>query len=527
MRDKFRECGSGGIIQKTGFAALVCVLAFTQSSQGAVQEQGLTLEQIKRNNTIVTPADKERISLDLKGVEINELFNMLSVKAGITIIATPEVKGRVTVFMDNLTIDEALDVIVTTQNLAYERKGSLVKVMTTAEYEKAYGKKFDERKEARTIKLAYAKPSNIVNVINSLKSDIGKIIVDESSGTLLIIDSPQAIVLMEAAIKELDQPLETAVFDINYAKTQDIKAYLADLITPGLGQVIIDERSRKAIVSDLSKRIDKIKKLMKELDEESRQVLISADIVELTLSDKFSRGINWEGLFANKQLHNLDLAGSFQLANLTAAQKVSVGTLATDNYTAVLNLLEEYGKTRIISQPRIVAVNNEQAKIMVGTRDAYVTQTLSQAQTSTVTSENIQFIDVGVKLNVTPTINKDGFITMKIKPEVSSVQSVLETKLGSQIPIVQTSEAESVVKVKDGAMIMIAGLIKNESDNKIVGTPFLSRIPFIGALFSNRVKDNPKTQLIVFITPRIIRGDVSEKPESLSETTENAKKPKK
>ena len=140
---------------------------------------------------VSTSSDK--ISLDLKGVDINELFKMLSAKSGVTIITTPEVKGRVTVFMDNLSFSDALDVIITMQELAYERKANVVKVMTAVEYEKAYGKKFGEHKETRTFKLAYAKPANVLNVINSLKSDLGKIISDDSTGTVIIIDTPQSL----------------------------------------------------------------------------------------------------------------------------------------------------------------------------------------------------------------------------------------------------------------------------------------------------------------------------------------------
>jgi general secretion pathway protein D len=152
-------------------------------------------------------------------------------------------------------------------------------------------------------------------------------------------------------------------------------------------------------------------------------------------------------------------------------------------------------------------VDNEEAKIMVGKRDVYVSQTLSQAQTTTVTSESVQFVDVGVKLNVVPNISSDGFIIMKIKPEVSTVDSVLTTYLQSQIPIISTSEAETVVKVKDGTMIMIAGLMKEENIDDIKGWPYLSKVKALGAAFGNRSTQKKNTELIIFITPHIITGE--------------------
>lgn len=462
------------------------------------------------NNISLDLKGKEKITLDLKGVDFSELIKMLSVKSGLTIIATPAVQGRVSVFLNNLSFDDALEVILTLQNLACERVGNLIKIMTAAEYEQLFGKNFSEKKKVKTIKLTYAKPANISNVLSSLKSDIGKILLDESSGTLILIDSPPALALMESAIKELDAPLETAVFDINYANPADIKTYITDLITPGVGQLIIDQRSNKAIVSDLPQRLAKIKKLMTEFDETSRQVLITGEIIQVTLTDKFQRGIDWEHILRDSKLHGLDFVGKFPLtpAPTTNFGKISVGTLDSDDYNAIITLMQDYGKVDILSRPQVVAMNKEEARILVGAREAYVTQQQSQAQASTVTSETVEFIDVGVKLKVVPTINKDGFITMKIKPEISSVRETFKTAAGSQIPIVETSETETVVKVKDGAMVMIGGLIKKEHRDSTSGLPVISKIPFLGYFFGNRVKEERRTELVIFLRPKLISGDL-------------------
>jgi len=451
-----------------------------------------------------------RITLDLKGVDINELFKMLSEKSGMTIITTPQVKGRLSVFMDNLSIADALDVVATMQSLGYEIKGKVVKVMTAAEYEKSYGKKFGELKETRTIKLNYAKPANVMAVINTLKSDVGKIISDDATGTIIITDAPHAVSVIEETIKQLDQPLENMVFDVNYARFADIKTYLNDLITPGVGQVLVDERSGKVVVTDLPRRISRIKKLMEEFDEQSRQVLITGEIVEITFNDEYQSGISWEGIFKDAGKQRLDLVGNFPVSSaLSSYGKIDVGVLTSDNYNAVIKMLEQYGSTKTISRPRIVAVNKEEAKLLVGTREAYVTSSQSQAETTTVTSESIQFIDVGVKLSVVPSIGSDGFITMKIKPEISSVASVLTTSAGSQVPIVNTSQSETVVKIKDGSTLVITGLMKNEDSSTVNGMPKLARAPIIGPLFGFRSKDKEKTELVIFITPTIITGDSS------------------
>jgi MSHA biogenesis protein MshL len=300
------------------------------------------------------------------------------------------------------------------------------------------------------------------------------------------------------------------VFDLNYADPDDVKEQVSTILTPGAGKIIVDKRSSKIIISDLSSKIEKIKKLVKSIDEESRQVFIEADIIQITLNDEFQQGIDWEKFFNVKNVDGLDFIGKFSFSSSESTyQKVTMGTVERDRYTSTLQFLQTYGDIKILSRPRLAVLNNQEAKILVGSREAYVTQTLSQAEATTVTSESVEFVDVGVKLNVVPTINKDGFITIKIKPEVSSVRETLETSLGSVIPIVETSESETVVKVKDGTVIMIAGLMKEEKRNETSGIPVLSKLPFIGGLFGKRDISKKNTEIIVFLTPHLMRGDTT------------------
>ncbi len=464
-----------------------------------------------QENQAIEESPKDKISLDLKNVDIVELLRIVSLKTGRTIVPSKDVSGRITIYLSRVAFDDVLDIVLVTQGLALNKKDNVYYVMSEAEYKKMYGRDYIDQRKIETVKLSYAKPSIIFNALGQLKSDVGKIVVDEASGTVILIDIPEKLELLQKTIKELDQPLTTAIYDLNYVKPADAKAQLNAAITPGTGEVIIDERSGKAIISDLPRKIDKLGMLVREIDEESRQVYIEADIVELTLDDKFQRGIDWQKLYTSAAMDGLAFAGYFpaaySLVTNAVTQKISVGTLATDHYRAILNFLNTYGTTNIVSQPRIAVVNNEEANIMVGTREAYITQTQSQATSTTVTSETVEFIDVGVKLKVVPKISADGFITMKLKPEVSSVKETITTNLGSRIPIVQTSQSETVVKIKDGMMIMIAGMTKLEKTDSISGWPGLSKIPLLGVLFSNRVKQTKRTEVIIFLTPRLSRGD--------------------
>jgi len=454
----------------------------------------------------VTPSLDQVLSLDVKGVEVKEFLRILSLKSGYTIVPSRNIAARITLLVSEVTLKDILDVSAVAYDLAYEVEDDIITVLSAAEYEALYGHVFNEKRKFKSVKLQFADPASVVAVLNELKSDIGKVILDKDSGTLLLVDVPSKLTIMQQAIEEVDQALTTIIYDLNYMESITLKDHLATLLTPGVGRVIIDERNNKAIVYDLPERIAKIAKLLPVFDEKSREVAIEATILQLTPTARVQTGIQWEKVFANHD--DLRLTGTFPVSpTLSSSGAISMGTLSDDRYTAVLEFLREYGNAKVLSSPRIVVLNNQEAKILVGTREVYVTQSLSQAKT-TVTSESIEFIDVGVKLSVTPTINNEGFITMKIKPEVSSVRAEpFTTPSGTEVPIVDTSEAETVVKVKDGTMIMIAGLTKEEKSDATSGIPVLSQLPVVGALFGTRDKEHDIAQILVFITPRIIEGD--------------------
>ncbi len=455
----------------------------------------------------------ELISLDLRGVDIQELFRMLSLKTGLNIVPTKSVTGRVDLFINNITINDVLEIVLISNDLAKEQSGDIIRIMTVSEYQVLYGKKYNERRKIETLKLTYAKPKDVVAALESLRSDIGKIVTDEASGTLIFIDIPDKIEAMKKMVTELDRPAITEIFELNYAKAEDIEPKISKILTSGAQSLQIDKRTNKIMITELPQKMEEIKKILKEFDEPSKQVMIETDIWEMTLTNAFERGIDWEKIFSS--IKDLDFKGTFPMT-LTSGHEVSFGTVSRDSYNMVIQFLNSYGRIEILSRPRLAVVNNQEAKIMVGSKEVYVTATLSQVEGSSTTAESVNFVDVGMKLNVVPSIGNDGFITLKIKPEVSSTgQPYIYTSssgVTNTIPVVSTSEIETTVKIKDGSTLMIAGLIKEKRQEDIVGIPILSKIPIINWFFSSYSKkaDPLKKELIICITPRIITGETQD-----------------
>jgi type II secretory pathway component GspD/PulD (secretin) len=478
-------------------------------------------KQEKPEIKISASSRPNKISLDLKGVDIIDVLKMLSARSNLNIVAGRNVRGRVTLFLKDVDVWEAFEIILAANNLAYIKEGEIINVMTERDYEQIYGEKYYTKKELRVYKLEYAKVTDVSKALNQAKSKIGKVITDEGSNTIVLIDSPQAISKIERMIAEMDMPIETKIFSLDYAKAEDIKTKVSEILTKNVGTIQVDERTNKVVITDLSENMPEIANIIGEMDEKHKEVLIEAKIVEISLTDQYQYGIDWTAIFrkfGDEGIRiNLDnITGDVFTGGATGAA-LTLTSFTSNYFDAAIEILEGVGHTNVISSPRITVLNNEEAKVLVGTNQPYIEQTFVSSESGTDrTDETIKWIDVGVELTVTPTINKDGFVTMKIKPKISSVTDTLEASeddARTAIPVVSTSESETTVMVQDGTTIVIAGLIEDREQEAEQKVPFLGDIPLLGNLFKRKsvgsvgTTDLPeKKELVVFLTPYIIHG---------------------
>lgn len=469
------------------------------------------------------------ISLDLRGMEIIDTLKFLAKQGDLNIVATKNVKGRVTLFLKSVAIKDMIDIILLTNNLAMSVDNNVITIMTEPEYEGLYGEKYMDKRGVKVVAVKYADPKKMGTILNNMKSKIGKVIVDPDTATAILMDTPKKIKEMEDAINMVDIPTVkriiptvTKVFELNYAEAGDIKGELEKTLEENVGSVKSDERTNTLVITALPHNMEKVERLIEAFDIQTKSVFIDAQILELTLNDNYYYGIDWSKLF--KGVDGLTLDGVYPFTSTSSSyMKLTLGELASDNYEATINLLKDVGKIKIVSSPQIYVNNNEEAKFMVGTREAYVTTTVSTGEVTTTTSESVEFIEVGVNLYVTPVINKEGYVRLHIKPEVSSVRDWLETSEGNKIPIVETSNVETDVLVKDGRTIILAGLIKETEEESESKTPLLGDIPFLGNAFRNVKKEKERKELVILLTPRVVAGGV-EKFKKEQETAEGDNK---
>lgn len=398
------------------------------------------------------PEAPTRLSLDINGMELVDALKMFGDKVGENLVIDKNVSGRVTVFLKDVASDKALDMILASNGCVSVREEGITRVMTAENYEKSFG----------------VRPDDPVH-----------------SGRVT---------------------LRTKVFSLNYAAAQNVAAALRDTLSPNVGSLQIDTRLNKLIITDTSEGIDKAGQMICAMDDRTREVVIDAKIVQVHLGDETSLGINWEYVL-NKKVDVREMFGSMVTHT---GQVWTIGRLDPQDpgdYKAVIDALQTQGRIKILSSPRLTVVHNEAAKILVGSKQVYVTTSAVQSSTTTQTAEAVNFVDVGVKLFVTPMVSNDGFISLKVRPEVSSVVQTYKTAAGNAIPVVETSEAETTVLLRDGQTIVIAGLMKEEKTKVIHKVPWLGSMPLCGFLFRNTSDKALKTELVVFLTCRIVTFD--------------------
>lgn len=517
---------------------------------GQVEES----EEIKLKPTIVPhsleSADifDQLISLDLRDMDIIDALKYLAAKINLNIVTTKAVTGRISLSVEDARIKDIFDIMLRSNSLAYVKQGDIYTIMTEEEYTKLYGENFSDTREVKVFRLKYAIPEQAFSLLDLMKSEIGRVMVDAESGNVLIMDTSDKIKQMQDALAEFEKENLVKVFSLKYADAKTIEDILrSQLDAKNVGSIKADERNNQVIVQTLPSRMEEIAKLIKLLDRQTKEVLIDAKIVKVKLSDRLDSGIEWEGIFSLAKNKGLTYLGSYPFSAVQSAtddwrsrEQVladmadSVGSIPFSNFTTsysggskttlgenmhvgmisskvdfdiIMDLLQTIGDTRILSNPKLVVVNNQEAKLLVGERQAYVTTTTTTGQATSTLAEEVQFVDVGIQLSVTPSINDEGFITMKVKPEVSSVSSYLTTPTDNTIPIVDTSTTETTVMVQDGVTVIIGGLRKEETTVQDEQFPWLGQIPLLRFLFKSGYSKVERTELLVLLTPHIISGD--------------------
>jgi type IV pilus assembly protein PilQ len=409
--------------------------------------------------TAEAPVTQEgNVSFDFRDADIRNVFRILSFKSGVNIVAGPEVTGVVTIKLDDVPWQQALDVILEAYGYAYEKRGNIISVTTI--------ENLKQRRE-------------------------------------------------NAAVLAEQEALETRIFTLNFGRASEVIESIGKMKSER-GSIDFDERTNAVIVTDIHDRLELIASVVETLDATTPQVLIEAKIVETNLDDTDNLGIDW----TTKATVSGSTRPTIYPFTRTSANKYvpdaipattdgfSYGTLNLNQFQAVLELLKTRTDTNILSNPKIVTLDNKPAKIEVGTKHP-IPDFGANSETGELQTTGITYQNIGINFQVTPHVNKAGFVTLDLQPEVSVVSGTRSFQ-GIDVPLIGTESVSTSVMVKDGDTLVIAGLITDKVTDTKKKVPLLGDVPVLGLIFQKSNKTVVKTDLILFMTPHIITPEIGQ-----------------
>lgn len=433
--------------------------ASSQSSSG--REPSIKIVQGDKGD------DDERFSIQVQEANLTEVLEMLGQLAGVNILASRDVQGRVSLNLQDVTVDRALDAILKSQGYVHEREGDFVYVRSTAE---------------------------------------------------------------ALAVKQASRKLVTKVYQLNYINASEVQKLIDPVLTVGLGRMAVTSPSQVGItpspttaggdglsqrdtllVQDYPEVIAAVDKVLIEIDVPPLQVMIEAKILSVALSDSMAFGVNFAMLNGAQNSQVLSGNGSTltgavgfpATASLVPAAGDFIANTAGLKYgfiqgdvSGFIKALETIADTTLVAAPQLRVLNKQKAELIIGERLSYKTLAFNGNQTV----ENVQFLDAGTKLVFRPFISPDGLVRLEVHPERS--RATINESTG--LPNSETTEVTTNVMVRDGTTVVLGGLISEESTESIDRVPFLGAIPWVGAAFRNKTERVARNEMIVLITPRIV-----------------------
>ncbi|MBI5168053.1 MAG: hypothetical protein HZA61_01055 [Candidatus Eisenbacteria bacterium] len=394
------------------------------------------------------PAPGKLVSLDADEASLPAVLKILAEKGELNIITGPGVtNGKLTIHMKDVPVEQAVNLVVRAAGLAYERIGN-------------------------SILVADAK---------SLQDETG---------------------------------LSSYIVSLKYADANDVKAALKGLTD----KIEVDRGSNRLIIVTSPRIISEIESIVAQLDKPAQQVMLEARIVEVSTDDIIKLGIDWNQLARQSFVFvegNYDTLSGGEGGGELKGLKVFQNTPGTNDvfqlrnfsriaqvYRAAIDLAITNGNARVLASPKIATLNGRKASMLVGSRIPFVISGTVFAGGGAAATQQVQREEVGIKLNITPLINADGYITTLIEPEVSSVIGFKGQN--NDLPIVATRQASTTVRLRDGGSVIIGGLLSEERTTTITKVPLLGDIPLLGYLFQHKSTSTSKKDLVIEVTPRIL-----------------------
>jgi len=440
----------------------------------------------------------DRISLNFQNIEVRAVLQLIADFTELNLVASDTVSGSITLRLQNVPWDQALELVLKTKGLDSRQIGNVLMVAPAQEIAERERQEIESNKQfaelaplqSEFIRIRYAKAAEVVNLFEagseeggSLVSERGSVVVDDRTNSIIVTDTAAKQAEIRNLIERVDIPIRQVMIEARIVIAQtNLDEELGiewggGYINTNNGNVVSVSGSREQVVS------------------------LNNDIVagQTPTLNYPIKGGQQQGGGGGQQQQNQGLGAALvDLGLTTATSGFAVGFTSNDLFlTAELSALEASGQGEVVSQPRIITGDKQQATIKSGTEVPYQEGAASGATTTS-------FKEAVLKLEVTPNITPDDQILLDLVVNQDSVGEFVPSGTGGLIPTIDTTELTTQVLVGNGETVVLGGVFKTEEITQVQKVPFLGDIPYVGTLFKTTSNKSSKNETLIFITPRIL-----------------------
>jgi MSHA biogenesis protein MshL len=473
----------GNTMAKISIVVVTCFLCFACAHVEPPKEAPKLVKPVDIPSPVLPQVEKERkagiegpkefFSFSLREADLKDVLRGIAKQSSYNVVMEPDVKGVSTVDLKNVTMDKALEYILEPLSYTYKMDNNTIYVSKP-------------KLETKTFQLSYAAFSKRTDSL-----------VTGSSGT---------------------QRSGQNLVGVNMRTTTDMDAWqgFQDTLKSMLsadGKLTVNKQAGLVSITDYPKNLKQIRSFIQSMEGSiQRQVMIEAKVVEVELTNDNREGVNWQ--LINAQLLGYGINATQQMMDPLAVlaqgaqfTRVFVGSKHLNIENTFIDLLKTQGKLNFVSSPKISTLNNQRAVIKVATDDAVFesTNTISTAGVPTISS-TIRYITIGLLLDVVPYVDDQGNIVMNIHPMLTqrTGRERIDKTTGNSVPILNIREVDATVRMKEGEMVVIGGLIQENINEQSAGIPGISSVPFLGWPFRSWVRSVDRTELVIFLTPKVV-----------------------
>lgn len=448
------------------------------------------LEGVERTRASAAEFRKpaRRYTLVMAGADARELFLSLARENDFNLVLSPEVSGTVTMDIKEATAEELMDEVCGMLGCRAVFGGNTVRVAP-------------EKRVTRVFPVDYLLTgrtgSGSLMASTSTSGGGGGSAGGASAGS--------------ATASSESQSTNTVVTEEKGDFWGGLAEEIGALLSPGSGKAVVNRTSGTVTVTDYMANVGEVERYLRMIEARVRTgVVIETRIMEVTLDDSTKYGIDWTAL---PDLSSLSLSGGLA-GGATAAQGLSTGSttfqlgVAGSKFNAFLDAQAQAGNLNVLSAPKVSTLNNQKAIIRIGRQDVFFRAVVTPASTTSAafTTYTPDSVTEGIILSVTPQVGQDGRIMLAIHPTITEKVGTAVAPDKNSAPILDVRETNTVVTVADGETVFIGGMMQERTQETVTSVPLLGDIPYLGALFRSNAQIKKKTELVILITPRVVRS---------------------